>query len=123
MKLKELTEYFQTNLYEMSYYPSSDTGLLSGTKLWVRTEPGVLPHVKYRIKLIHSQKGSAVFAIWGDNAIQVEGDWEVTGDDLRKIQTLVALTRDHIIKHIDGEEGSRELGNEFFAVKNEVEKA
>lgn len=122
MKIEELTteEYFQTNLYEMSSYFDSTTGLAPGTKLWVRTEPEVLPHVKYRVKLVHPQKGSAVFAIWGDTAEQVEGDWKITGKDLKKIQTLVSLTKDNIRAHIDGLEDSTSLGNAFHQTKNQI---
>ena len=49
MKLDDLKEYFDTTLYEMSNYDSDDTGLSKNIRLWVRTEPKVLPHVKYRI--------------------------------------------------------------------------
>lgn len=122
MKLQEIKEYFQTNLYEMSSFYSGDTGLTDGTVLWVRTEPKVLKHVRYRIKLVNSQKGSAVFALWGDEAKQLEGDWIVTGKELKKVETLVALTRDQIIGHIDGRISSAGLGKVFDTVKLQVEK-
>lgn len=123
MKLKDLTEYFQENLYEMSNFSYRNTGLPSGADLWLRTEPGALPHVKYRIKIDHPQKGSAVFAIWGNEAKQVEGSWKVTGEDLKKIQTLVYLTRADLIKHIDGEIDSGEIGQILLNAKTKVEQA
>ncbi|MGI0077276.1 MAG: hypothetical protein ACREAU_07720 [Nitrosopumilaceae archaeon] len=122
MKLKELTEYFQENLYEMSTYLDRNTGLPTGTKLWVRTEPKALQHVKYHIKISHPQKGSAVFALWGDEAKQVTGDWEVTGKDLTKIQTLVALTQKDLISHIDGTTDSADLTFALQRVKPQVEQ-
>lgn len=121
MKLKEITEYFQENLYEMSNFFDEDTGLPSGTKLWIRTEPNVLPHVKYRIKIDNPQKGSAVFAIWGNEAKQVEGNWRVLGKDLSKIKTLVKLSHSDLIKHIDGEISSARLSQTFQLVKPKVE--
>lgn len=109
MKLEEIMEYFEPSLYEMSNFRSKTTGLPNDIKLWVRTEPTGLPHTKYRVKFDHPQKGSAVFAIWGDDALQVEGDWKVKGKELRKIQSLVKLNVNSLRKHIDGEEDSADL--------------
>lgn len=123
MKIIEIAEeYFQTNLYEMSTYHDISTGLSPGVKLWVRTEPNVLPHVKYRIKIDHPQKESAVFAIWGDKAVQVTGNWKVTGKDLKKIQKLVFLVKDDLRNHIDGNEDSIQLGNALLKAKTTIQK-
>ncbi len=121
MKLDEINEYFQTNLYEMSNYASDTTGLPAGTKLWIRTEPIVLPHTKYRVKLDHPQFGSAVFSLWGDEAQQVAGNWQVSGKDLKRVLTLIQLTGDALRQHIDGTKDSSQLGAEFAAVKQQVE--
>lgn len=121
MKLDEINEYFQTNLYEMSNYNSDATGLPSGTKLWVRTEPIGLPHTKYRIKIDHPQRGSAVFSLWGDETQQVAGSWQVTGNDLKKVVTLIRLTSNALRQHIDGATDSSQLGADFVAVKQQVE--
>ncbi len=118
----EINEYFQYNLYEMSNFFPNDTGLSNGTKLWVRTEPKGLPHVKYRIKLDHPQNGSAVFALWGAEIQQVAGNWKVSGKDLKKIQLLISHSKDALIQHIDGEISSVDLGATFNSVKNKVEK-
>lgn len=122
MKLEELEEYFQSNLYEMSTWQHTYTGLAPGTKLWVRTEPTELAHVKYRIKIDHPQKGSAVFAIWGDEAHQVDGKWEVTGRDLQKIQALVRITHEELIKHIDGIIDSGDLTFVFQKANPQVKR-
>ena len=123
MKLEEFQkDYFQTNLYEMSNYDASDTGLPGDVMLWVRTEPTVLPHVKYRIKVGSPQRGSAVFAIWGDEAKQVEGDWKVSGKELKKIKLLVRLTYNQLRGHIDGEISSGQLGRILDGIRKQVEK-
>lgn len=122
MKLQDIFDnwYFQTNLYEMSNFRSDRTGLPNGVEIFVRTEPITLPHVKYRIKLNHAQKGSAVFAIWGDEAIQVAGNWKVTGTDLNKVKTLVLLNQKHLIKYIDGVEDSGDMNDSFISNKQQV---
>jgi hypothetical protein len=122
MKLQDIFNnwYFRTNLYEMSNFRSNTTGLSNGTELFVRAEPVTLPHVKYRIKISHVQRGSAVFAIWGDDAIQVAGNWKVSGDDLNRIKTLVALNKSHLIKHIDGTEDSADLAISLMNTKQQV---
>lgn len=123
MKLDEINEYFQTNLYEMSNYSSSTTGLSPGTKLWVRTEPVGLPHTKYRVKIEHPQHGSAVFSLWGDEAQQVTGSWQVSGKELKQVLALIHLTADALRQHIDGNKDSVELGADFLAVKQQVENS
>lgn len=122
MKLKEINEYFEPSLYEMSNYVSKTTGLASGVKMWVREEPTGLPHSKYRIKIGHPQYGSAVFALWGDEPKQVAGNWEVSGKDLIKIQVLIKLTSNQIRQLIDGVIDSTELGLEFMRVKDQIEQ-
>jgi len=117
MKTTEITNYFRSDLFEMSNFQPTTTGLSSGTKLWVREEPYGLSHNKYRIKISNPQKGSAVFAIWGDEPIQVAGDWEVQGKDLKELNTLVQSTYLDIRKHINGEIDSAELG---YAFKNTI---
>lgn len=121
MKVRELIEYFQTNLYEMSNFFDKDTGLPPGTELWVRAEPNELEHVKYRIKLIHPQRGSAVFAVWGNQTNQLRGNWKVSGRDLKKVQTLIMLTRQEILNHIDGIMSSADLTRAFDRAKPHVE--
>lgn len=122
----EIREYFQMSLYEMSNYSPEDTGLPSGTNLWVRTEPKVLPHVKYRVKIEHPQKGKAIFAIWGDDAEQIDGpkggDWRVSGKELKKIKFLIRLTHEQIRSHIDGTLSSGQLGKVFDAVRTQIEE-
>jgi len=121
VKLNGITEYFQSDLYEMSNYGSDDTGLSSGTKLWIREEPKALPHTKYRIKIDHPQKGSAVFSLWGDEAQQVAGNWKVTGGDLKRILLLIKLTHDSLRQHIDGTRSSGQLTMDLLKAKEEVE--
>lgn len=121
MKLDEINEYFQTNLYEMSNYNSDETGLPPGTKTWIRTEPVSLPHTKYRIKFDHPQHGSAVFSLWGDEAQQVAGNWQVSGKELKRILTFIRLTNEMLRQHIDGTRSSGQLGADFLAVKDQVE--
>jgi len=116
MKLNEIEKYFQTNLFEMSNYSSKTTGL-EGTTMWVRTEPGVLPHIKYRVKFQHPQKGSAVFAFWGEDIQQVAGNWKLTGKSLTKVKTLLQLIQGDIIKHIDGKLDSTELGKRIESAR------
>ena len=111
MKLNEIPEYFRPDLYEMSNFWDNDTGLPTGTKLWIREQPKGLPHTKYRIKIGHPQKGSAVFSLWGDEPQQVAGDWEVSGDDLKKVTRLIQLTADVLRKHINGEVSSTDVSN------------
>lgn len=115
MKIQDLQEYFEPSLYEMSNFNSATTGLPDGTKLWVRTEPVALPHVKYRIKINHPQKGSAVFAIWGDVPEQVAGDWTVTGKDLSSVVTPIQKTYNEIRAHIDGHLDTADLVDTFRA--------
>jgi hypothetical protein len=122
VKIEDITEYFQTNLYEMSTFFDTDTGLSPGTKLWVRVEPEGLPHIRYRIKISHPQKGSAVFGIWGDDAQQLAGDWNISGRELKKIRELIRLVHDSFIKHIDGEISSMALGNALLKAKPIIEK-
>lgn len=122
MKLEEINEYFESSLYEMSNYSSNTTGLSPGVKMWVREEPLGLPHMKYRIKIEHPQRGSAVFALWGEEPIQVAGDWKVSGKDLKKIQILIKLMSDQIRQLIDGIIDSAELGLEFKQVKTQIEQ-
>ena len=117
MKSTEITNYFRSDLFEMSNFRSKTTGLADGTTLWVRTEPYELAHNKYRIKISHPQKGSAAFAIWGDEPKQVEGDWEVSGKDLKLLNTLIRDTYKDIRNHIDGEIDSAELGDAFKNAK------
>lgn len=123
--LTELSEYFEPSLYEMSNYGSSITGLPTGIKLWVREEPKGLPHSKYRIKM-ESPHGHAIFAIWGDEARQIEGekggDWRVTGKDLKKIQTFVRLVHNELRAHIDGTMDSGQLTMVFNEVKRKLSK-
>jgi len=121
VKLEEINEYFAPNLYEMSNFKDTTTGLPSGTNLWVRTEPTALAHTKYRIKISHPQKGSAVFSLWGDETQQVAGNWKVTGKDLKRIETLINLTHNTLRKHIDGEEDSADLTDAFRSMKDKVE--
>jgi hypothetical protein len=121
MKLDEINEYFQTNLYEMSNYVSSETGLAPGTRLWVRTEPVGLPHTKYRVKIDHPQNGSAVFSLWGDEAQQVAGLWQVSGKDLKKVLALIKLAGDALRQHIDGNKSSGQLAADLLSIKNQVE--
>lgn len=125
MKLSELTEYFEPSLYEMSNYGSTTTGLPSGVKLWVREEPKGLPHSKYRIK-IESSRGHAIFAIWGDEAQQIEGEkggnWKVSGKDLKRIQTFVRLCHNELRAHIDGTMDSGQLAMVFSVVKDKLSK-
>lgn len=104
-------QYFEHSLYEMSNFRSDRTGLSPGITMWVRTEPTGLLHSKYRVKFDHPQHGSAVFALWGDEPIQVAGNWIVSGKDLHKIQTLVATSINDIRSHIDGTEDSADLGD------------
>jgi len=118
----EIMEYFQDNLYEMSNFNNDTTGLPNGTKLWIREEPKVLPHTKYRVKIEHPQHGSAIFALWGDEAQQVGGKWKVTGKDLKKIQMLIYLVGDSLRNHIDGNEDSRELANNLLNAKSKIRK-
>lgn len=120
MKPTEIQKYFDTTLYEMSNFNSNTTGLLPRTKLWVREEPTGLPHTKYRIKIIHPQYGSAVFAIWGDQPKQVTGDWKVTGKELKQIQYLINNTHQQIRDHIDGYIDSTELGQILKGAKNGI---
>lgn len=123
MKVKEIIEeYFKTNLLEMSNYHDVDTGLTSGTILWVRVEPEALEHIKYRIKVSHPQNGSAVFRVWNDKIRQVAGDWKLTGKGLKKILLLVSLTRIEIVNHIDGKISSAALGRVFDKVRLQVER-
>lgn len=111
MKLTEIEEYFKESLYEMSYYRSHKTGFTDGATLWVRTEPLEHGHVKYRIKITHKQRGSAVFALWGDEVQQIEGDWKITGRDLKYIQDFFdGRTVEKVRKHIDAEMDSDDLG-------------
>lgn len=117
MKTTEITNYFRSDLFEMSNFRSRTTGFADGTTLWVRTEPRELAHKKYRINISHPQKGSAVFAIWGDEPMQVEGDWEVSGKDLKHLNTLIRSTYIEIRKHIDGEIDSAELTDALRNVK------
>ena len=125
MKLNEITEdYFLTSLYEMSNYGAGDTGLTKGTVLWVRAEPIALQHVRYRIKLIHPQKGEAIFAVWGDDAEPVKDNkttWSLTGKDLKRVRKLVQLTHEQIRAHIDGELSSGQLARVFDEVRSQVE--
>ena len=123
MKLDEINEYFQTDLYEMSNYSSEETGLMPGTKTWIRTEPVGLPHTKYRIKFDHPQHGSAVFSLWGEDAQQVAGLWQVAGKDLKQILTFIRLTNAALRQHIDGTKSSGQLAAEFIAVKQQVENS
>lgn len=117
MRLSEIQEYFEPTLFEMSNFRHETTGLANGTKLWVREEPTGLPHTKYRIKIDHPQKGSAVFALWGDETQQVAGDWEVTGKDQKQIQRLLHTTANQIRDHIDGILDSAELGQIFLQTR------
>lgn len=117
MKLTGIQEYFDPSLYEMSNFNSNTTGLSPGTKLWVREEPNVLPHTKYRIKLTHPQHGSAVFAIWGDQPQQVAGDWKVSGSDLKTVAALLQQTHQQIRGHIDGLVDSGELAQALAAAR------
>lgn len=126
MKITDLTtpitdDYFRTSLYEMSNYGSNNTGLFPGTNLWVRTEPNQHGHVKYRIKLSHPQKGDAIFAIWGNEAQQVAGNWKVTGEELKRVSVLVKQTQQDIRKHIDGLIDSGELATAFQKIKQQIE--
>jgi len=116
----EINEYFQHNLFEMSNYYSDDTGLSSGTKLWIRTEPNGLPHTKYRIKIEHPQKGDAVFALWGDETQQVAGNWKVSGKDLKKITFFIQSLNISLRSHIDGEMSSLQLGSDMTKIKSKV---
>ena len=120
MKLAEIFEYFQPTLYEMSNYTSDDTGLVPGTKLWIREEPTGLPHTKYRVKFDHPQHGQAIFSLWGDEAQQVAGNWNVSGKDLKKILYLIQLTNKVMRKHIDGIIDSQQLNKIFSKVKQQV---
>lgn len=120
-ELVEINEYFQPNLYEMSNYSSDDTGLSTGTMLWIRTEPKGLPHTKYRIKVEHPRYGSAVYAIWGDEPIPVAGNWKLTGKDLKKLNLLIKLMHLHLRNHIDGLESSGQLELNFLKVKDQIE--
>lgn len=96
----------------MSNFDDRTTGLMPGTKLWIREDTTSLP-----------QKGDAVFSLWGDKNQQVAGDnWEVTGKDLEKIETLIALTYVHLQNHIDGSEDSAELARNLLLAKTKVEK-
>lgn len=113
MRLNEIQEYFDASLYEMSNFNSNTTGLTPGTKLWVREEPTGLPHTKYRVKFSHPQHGSAVFSVWGDEGIQVAGNWKVTGKDLKLIQQLIRNSHQHLRDHIDGLIDSAELARMF----------
>lgn len=122
MKLTEIQEYFESSLYEMSNFRSDTTGLTSGTKLWVREEPTELPHTKYRVKFDHPQNGSAVFALWGDEPIQVAGDWEVSGKDLKKIVALINALHNEIRGHIDGVVDSAELGVALQQIRPDIEE-
>ena len=117
MNITEITNYFRSDLFEMSNFRSNTTGLPNGTTLWVRTEPHELSHNKYRIKISHPQKGSAVFAIWGDEPKQVEGDWILTGQDLKQLTTLIRGSYREIRRHIDGEIDSAELTDALRNVK------
>jgi len=119
---QELNEYFKSNLYEMSTFNSNSTGLDPGTKLWVRTKPTGLPHTKFRVKIEHPQKGSAVFSLWGDETQQVAENWKVKGKDLKKIQKLIFLTGDSLRNHINGVEDSAELSAALKSAKIEVEQ-
>lgn len=123
MKLEEIEEYFESSLYEMSNFKSNKTGLPDYIKLWVRTEPVGLPHAKYRVKFDHSQNGYAVFAIWGDDAQQIEGDWKVSSKDLLKIKELIRLNIGSLRKHIDGLEDSGDLSNALLSSKNHILKS
>lgn len=116
----EINEYFRHDLYEMSNFFSNNTGLSAGIKLWVRTEPKGLQHVKYRIKLEHPQNGSAVFALWGDDIQQVAGKWKVSGKDLEKVKLLISSTKNDLIKHINGETSSGDLANAFNVIKDKI---
>ena len=122
-ELKEIQEYFEQSLYEMTTFNAKRTGLSSGTGLWVRTEPKGLSHTKYRVKFDHPQHGSAVFALWGDEPVQVAGDWVVSGKDLKKIKTLINLTHNHLRNHIDGIEDSGDLSDALQKYKTQVEEA
>lgn len=113
MKLTEIQEYFDPSLYEMSNYSAEETGLMPGTKLWIREEPTGLPHTKYRIKIAHPQKGSAVFGIWGDEPKSVAGNWKVSGEDLKRLQALVRKTHNDLRAHIDGKLSSGQLSKVF----------
>jgi hypothetical protein len=121
-ELSELSEYFQTDLYEMSNYNSDDTGLSSNIRLWIREEPRGLPHTKYRIKFDHPQNGTAIFSLWGDEAQQVAGNWNVGGKDLKKILYLIQSTNVSLRKHIDGQISSGQLAMVFAKVKELVTK-
>jgi len=122
MKLDEINEYFKESLYEMSNFNDKTTGLMPGTKLWVREEPIELPHTKYRLKLSHPQKGDAVFSLWGDETQQVAGNWKVSGKDLKKITLLINLAHVSLRNHIDGIEDSAELAQKLSNIKPKVEK-
>ena len=106
----------------MSNFGSDFTGLTSGTKLWIRTEPTELPHTKYRVKFDHPQNGSAVFALWGDEPIQVAGDWKVSGKDLKKITALINALHNELRSHIDGTIDSGELSMLFQQIKPDIEE-
>lgn len=113
MKLQDLVGeediYFITNLYEMSNFGSNKTGLENGSVLWVRTDPGELPHVKFRFKLVHPQHGSAVFGFWGNSVQQLAGNWKITGKPLQAINNFATLNKDALFSHINGETDSGDL--------------
>ncbi len=113
MKATEFSGYFEESLYEMSNFYSHNTGLPDGIIMWVRTEPNGLPHTKYRIEIKHPQKGSAVFALWGDEPKQVAGSWQVGGKDLKAIKILVGKTHNEIRDLIDEKIDSVDLGIVF----------
>lgn len=113
MKLTEIQNWFGEHLYEMSNFKSTSTGLMNGSVLWVRAEPNVLPHVKFRFKINHPQYGSAVFGFWGDTAEQVAGDWILTGKDLQQVKTFAEKNREALMSHINGDIDTAELVDIF----------
>jgi len=121
--IKEVaSDYFTENLYEMSNFQSNKTGLMDGTVMWVRTEPIELPHIKFRFKLKHPQKGSAVMGFWGDSAEQVAGDWKLTSQELSQVRRFAALNRAALLSHINGDTDSSDLSNSLLQHKDEVNK-
>lgn len=114
--------YFAENLYEMSNFQSNKTGLMDGTMMWVRTEPVELPHVKFRFKLKHPQKGSAVMGLWGDTVEQVAGDWKLTTQELSRVKRFAHFNNEALISHINGDIDSGDLLTSMLQHKDKVAK-
>lgn len=113
MKIVDMFEESDDELFEMSNFKSRTTGLPPNIEVWVRTDPLDHGHDKYRLKILKDKQWSAIFSVGSVPVIRKNINSSLSTNEITQITNWIKEFYPLLISHIDGKLDSGEVAIEL----------